>query len=143
MFKIIICLVPIPPYLLHLIVEWSINKYTCLNIIQKICVRFPFGMSWHLIILISSWPVLEQEHTLNIKLKITLFLRKAHKKPLFNESSILNLNNIYRYFSFLEVFNILKFKSPISIHEFERQQSSIPKLNLPNIKLDKTKHTLR
>ena len=36
-----------------------------------------------------------------------------HTKPLFNENGFLSLRNLYKYFTLLELFKILKYKSPI------------------------------
>ena len=40
-----------------------------------------------------------------------------HTKPLFNENGFLSLRNLYKYFTLLELFKILKYKSPIPITE--------------------------
>ena len=45
------------------------------------------------------------------------FYKKEHSKPLFNEHNILNLKNLYFYHISNETFKILKFRSPISIHD--------------------------
>ena len=40
-----------------------------------------------------------------------------HTKPLFNENGFLSLRDLYKYFTLLELFKILKYKSPIPITE--------------------------
>lgn len=44
------------------------------------------------------------------------FYRKEHTKPLFKENKILAVQNLYYYHSFMEVFRILKLRSPICIY---------------------------
>ena len=46
----------------------------------------------------------------------TEFYVKEHSKPLFNKNKILNLKNLYLYHCANETFEILKFRSPIVIH---------------------------
>ena len=44
------------------------------------------------------------------------FYIKEHSKPLFNKYKILNLKNLYFYHCANETFKILKFRSPIAVH---------------------------
>ena len=44
------------------------------------------------------------------------FYIKEHSKPLFNKNNILNLKNLYFYHCANETFKILKFRSPIAVH---------------------------
>ena len=44
------------------------------------------------------------------------FYQKENTKPLFKKNKILAVQNLYTYHSFMEIFKILKFRSPISIH---------------------------
>ena len=61
-----------------------------------------------------------------------------HTKPLFNENNILSVYNLYVMHTFMEIFKILKYHSPISIYEllslsFRRCQKLtllLPKVNL-------------
>ena len=46
----------------------------------------------------------------------TEFYVKEHSKPLFNKNKILNLKNLYLYHCANETFKILKFRSPIVVH---------------------------
>ena len=64
-----------------------------------------------------------------------------HTKPLFNEHSLLSLRNLYLYFTFMEVFKVLKFRTPISIHGLFRFCPRNEKLLLmvPLVKLELTK----
>ena len=44
------------------------------------------------------------------------FFEKEHTKPIFNQLSILSIHNLYTYHCFMEVFKILKLRTPISLH---------------------------
>ena len=64
-----------------------------------------------------------------------------HTKPLFNEYDLLSLENLYTYHTFMEIFKLLKFQSPISLREqfiLSHRNHSL-NLILPRVKLDKTK----
>ena len=39
-----------------------------------------------------------------------------HTKPLFNEYNLMNLNNLYHNHNFMELFKILKYKTPVSLN---------------------------
>ena len=59
-----------------------------------------------------------------------------HSKPLFNDNKLLTLHHLYIYHTFLELFKVLKFQSPISISElfaFSRRHSNML-LILPKVK---------
>ena len=60
-----------------------------------------------------------------------------HTKPLFNENKILSLHHLYVQHTFIELFKIVKYRTPISIYELlslsTRHTSSLmllPKVNL-------------
>ena len=40
-----------------------------------------------------------------------------HTKPLFNEHDLMNLENLYHYHTFMELFKILKHQTPMSVYE--------------------------
>ena len=40
-----------------------------------------------------------------------------HTKPIFNELELLSLHNLFKYHTFMEVFKILKFHTPISLFD--------------------------
>ena len=40
-----------------------------------------------------------------------------HTKPLFNEHNLMNLENLYHYHTFMELFKILKHQTPMSVYE--------------------------
>ena len=56
---------------------------------------------------------------LNSKQKLTdEFFQKEHTKPLFTKHSILALRNLYTYHTFMEVFKILKLRTPPSLLDY-------------------------
>ena len=44
------------------------------------------------------------------------FYQKEHTKPLFQKYKLLAVQNLYNYHCFMEIFKILKFRTPISLH---------------------------
>ena len=44
------------------------------------------------------------------------FFTKEHSKPLFTKYSISTIHNLYYYYCATEVFKIMKFRNPISLH---------------------------
>ena len=44
------------------------------------------------------------------------FFMKEHTKPLFHKNRILTVQNLYTYHTFMEVYKILKYQSPISMY---------------------------
>ena len=45
------------------------------------------------------------------------FYIKEHTKPIFNKFEILTIQNVFSYYSCIEVFKILKYRNPISMHK--------------------------
>ena len=64
-----------------------------------------------------------------------------HTKPLFNEHSIMSLQNLYQYHSFIEVFKLLKYNSPVPVYELFLKSRRVNRLSLilPLVQLNKTK----
>ena len=132
------------PHLTYCISAWgavSRNKLAKLFSLQKRCVRLLFG---------SELTYDHVEFYMTCARARTYTEHKAkknfvleHTKPIFNLNKILSLENLYRYFSFLETFKILKYKSPISIYELLTltKQPDKLSLNLPCVKLDRSKHS--
>ena len=44
------------------------------------------------------------------------FFEKENTKPLFKKHKLLAVQNLYSYHCFMEIFKILKFRTPISLH---------------------------
>ena len=61
-----------------------------------------------------------------------------HTKPLFNEYKIMSLKNLYSYHTFMEIFKIMKFFVPSSLHKILKLCPRNNKLTLviPLVKLD-------
>ena len=64
---------------------------------------------------ISLGLVFDLDHILNRTFP-TEFNVREHSQPLFNKNKILNLKNLYLYHCANETFKILKFRSPIVVH---------------------------
>ena len=64
-----------------------------------------------------------------------------HTKPIFNEHKIMNLKNLYTYHTFMELFKVLKFRTPISINELFKFCPKNQKLLLimPKVRLEVSK----
>ena len=104
-------------YLTYGITVWgsmSDTKLKRLFIAQKKIVRVLFGDREKFIdkfkTCVRARPYPEQ------KLPPEFYI-KEHSKPLFNKNQILNLKNLYTYHCANETFKIMKFKSPIAIHD--------------------------
>ena len=95
----------------------GVPKYKLMKIfaIQKRCIRLLFGKEYsydhheYYQTCARTRPFAEnmapKMHTLE------------HTKPLFNEHELLSLENLYIYHTFMEVFKLLKFESPIALRE--------------------------
>ena len=61
-----------------------------------------------------------------------------HTKPLFNDNNILCLHHLYIYHTFLELFKVLKFKTPLSIEEIDTFSPRFSNmfLILPKVKIE-------
>ena len=56
------------------------------------------------------------------------FYKKEHTKPLFKDNEILTVQNLYTYHSFIELFKIMKFSTPMSMYEEYSRSSRKPML---------------
>ena len=43
--------------------------------------------------------------------------KKENTKPIFSENKILTVHNLYNYHIIIELFNILKYRTPYSLYE--------------------------
>ncbi len=61
-----------------------------------------------------------------------------HTKPLFNEYSVMNLENLYKYHTFMESFKVLKYGTPSPIKEVFQfcPMNDNLRLMLPLVRLD-------
>ena len=62
-----------------------------------------------------------------------------HTKPIFNEHNILSLNNLHIFHTYMELFKILKFCTPISLFELFEVSSRSQLMILPRVNLDVSK----
>ena len=65
-----------------------------------------------------------------------------HTKPIFNNKKLLSLHHLHIYHSFLELFKILNFKTPISLFELFTFSCRSTNLHLiiPKVKIEAAKH---
>ena len=65
-----------------------------------------------------------------------------HTKPLFNKYKILTLENLYTYHTFMKIFKIIKYHSPISIYNLLETGPRSEKLSLilPRVNLEVSRH---
>ena len=84
-----------------------------LFVIQKKCVRILFGN--HEAYLDKFKTCARARAKDNQKLGPS-FYEKEHTKPLFKKHKLLTIQNLYSYHCFMEIFKILKFRTPISLH---------------------------
>ena len=86
--------------------------------IQKRCVRLLFGTGLTFdhpeYYLTCARARTYTEHTAT---NIFVLEHDEHTKPLLNTKGFLSLRNLYKYFTLIELFNILKYKCLISINE--------------------------
>ena len=130
-------------HLTYCITSWggtSKTKLSKIFSIQKRCIRLLFGNEYTFDHREFYETCARARSYENHKLKKNFALE--HTKPIFNGKSILNLENLYKYHSFMEVFKIIKFQTPISLFQLFNMSHRYHKytLNLPKLKLDKTMH---
>ena len=127
------------PHLTYCISVWGgISNYKLAKLfsIQKGCVRLLFGTELtfdhpeYYLTCARARTYTEHTATKNFVLE--------HTKPLLNKNGFLSLRNLYKYFTLIELFNILKYKCPISINELITPSSQNNKISLilPNVTLD-------
>ena len=92
------------------IAQYKMNE---LHVLQKKCVRILFGN--HKAYLDKFKTCVRARPIENQKLGPS-FYEKEHTKPLFQKYKLLAVQNLYSYHCFMEIFKILKFRSPISLH---------------------------
>ena len=130
-------------HLAYCISSWgSIPKFKldCIFRIQKRCIRLLFGLEFsydHAGYYETCARVRSYENQMSKK-NYSL----EHTKPLFNKHKILTLSNLSVYHTFLELFKILKYRTPISIYEFYTlsEQETNFRLLLPIVDLEKSKN---
>ena len=130
-------------HLSYCISSWGgISKYSLEKIfsLQKRCIRLLFGNE-------LNFDHAEYYQTCARARSYHQHIAKKnhvleHTKPIFNNKNLLTLHHLYIYHTFLELFKVLKYKSPISICElfvFSPRFSNML-LTLPKIKNETVKH---
>ena len=82
-------------------------------ILQKKCVRILFG---DLDAYLDKYNTCARMRTFQKQILGSEFFRKEPSKPLFVEQNLLTIHNLYIYHCCLEIFKILKFRTPISLN---------------------------
>ena len=82
-------------------------------ILQKKCVRILFG---DLDAYLDKYNTCARMRTFQKQNLGSEFFRKEPSKPLFVEQNLLTIHNLYIYHCCLEIFKILKFRTPISLN---------------------------
>ena len=96
----------------------SDNKLLPLFILQKRCIRIMFGDRESYL---DKFKTAARTRPFDEQKLSAKFYTKEHTKPIFNKLELLTTHNIYLYHCLVEIFKILKFRSPISLYsEFNR-----------------------
>ena len=86
-----------------------------LHVIQKKCIRMLFGDFEAYLdkfkTCVRARPMPKENQILGPS-----FYEKENTKPLFKKHKLLAVQNLYTYHCFMEIYKILKFRTPISMH---------------------------
>ena len=88
----------------------KINK---LFILQKHCIRILFG---DLEAYLDNFCTCARVREFGKQKLTSTFYTKEHTKPLFNNLQLMTVQNLYNYYCVLEIFKIIKFATPIALH---------------------------
>ena len=90
------------------------NKLLPLFRLQKKCLRILFGDIEAYLdkFKTSDRVIIFEEQKLGVE-----FLKREHSKPLFTKHSVMNVQNLFVYHCFNEIFKILKLRTTISLFE--------------------------
>ena len=91
----------------------GLPKLEKLFILQKRCVRMLFGNYEKFI---EKFMTCARTRSFGEQALGSAFFEKEHTKPLFKKEKILTVHNLYVYHCTLEMFKILKLRTPISLH---------------------------
>ena len=89
------------------------NKISTLFTTQKNCLRILFGDREAFL---DKFRTCARARPLGAQVLGEAFYRKEHTKPLFKAHSILSVQNLYSYHCFMDIFKILKFRTPMAMH---------------------------
>ena len=116
------------------------NKLKCIFSIQKRCIRLLFGLEYsydHAGYYETCARVRSYENQTSKK-NYSL----EHTKPLFNKYNILTLSNLSVYHTFLELFKILKYRTPLplyALYTLSELETNF-RLHLPIVNLETSKN---
>ena len=91
----------------------SQNKLSTLWSAQKHCIRVLFGDREAYL---DKFRTCVRTRPLGCQVLGNTFFEKEHTKPIFKQHNILSIHNLYTYHCFMEVFKILKLRTPISLY---------------------------
>ena len=91
----------------------SQNKLSAITTAQKLCMRVLFGDREAFL---EKYRTCARARPYGYQALGDSFFRKEHTKPIFKHTGILTVQNLYTYHCFMEIFKILKLRTPISIH---------------------------
>ena len=131
-------------HLTYCISSWggvSTHKLQRLFKIQKRCVRILFGNE-SCIDSSKLYETSSQSQTSDEHIILSKEYCLEHTKPLFNENKLLTVFNLHTLHTFMEVFKVMKYHSPISIYELLTLGHRAQKVTLilPKVNLDISKH---
>ena len=104
------------------------NKLEKLFILQKKCIRILFG---DLEQYLAKSKTAARTRPYGQQLLGSEHYEKEHTKPLFNEQKIMSVHNLYHYHCCLEIFKIIKFRTPISLYDCLNISKRKPLLIIP------------
>ena len=89
------------------------NKLEKVFTTQKKCIRILFG---DLEKFLDKYKTCARTRPRGEQILGSAFYSREHSKPLFNTQKMLTVHNLYIYHCCLEIFKILKFRTPISLY---------------------------
>ena len=108
------------------------NKLNPLFVIQKKCIRILFGDKDKYLNKLKTYNTTISQQN-DSQLQVESFYCKEHTKPLFKSHDIMTVHNLYNYHCFMEIFKILKFRTPISLFsKFQLSQRKPTLILTPN-----------
>ena len=126
----------------YCISSWGgISKYklSCIFSLQKRCIRLLFGKELNFDHA-EFYETCARARTYEQHIAKKDFSLE-HTKPLFNEMKLLSLHHLYIYHTFLELFKVLKYKTPISVYELFGMSYRSPSMLIipPKVKIETAK----
>ena len=123
----------------------SSHKLESIFSIQKRCIRLLFGTKFtydHA----EYYETCARARTYEVNMQENNYTLE-HTKPLFNKHSILTLRHLYVQHTFVELFKVMKYRIPISVHDMfpcqpgkMRSSCSTLRIRIPIITLEKSRY---